>query len=137
MPRQNSIRSELAPYPSIHRQGELLHSRPATCAHFYLMLVSIFGFTSSAVWDDRIAGMGEKRPDDPVLFAMNNTKTLLMQHGAYSGDAGRRHQESQLPSPVLRPEWHEAPVNLSQATGFRLRIYNVRFTAYNLQPVFV
>jgi len=32
-----------------------------------------FGFTSIAIWDDWIAGMGEKRPDDRVLFAMKTT----------------------------------------------------------------
>jgi hypothetical protein len=48
--------------------------------------------------------MGEKRPDDPVLFAMKNTKTLLTQHGAHNGDAGRRLQESRLPPPVPIPE---------------------------------
>ena len=61
--------------------------------------------------------MSEKKLLGPVPSAMNNIKTMLTQHGAHNGNEGRRPQESQLPSPVPLPEWHEAPVNLSQATG--------------------
>ena len=76
--------------------------------------------------------MGEKRPDDPVLFAMKNTKTLLTQHGAHNGDAGRRLQESQLRSLIPLPEWHEAPANLSQATG----AYDICDNGENSEPGF-
>ena len=39
------------------------------------------------------------------------------QHGARNGDAGRRPQESQSPSPVPLLEWPETPGRLSQAIG--------------------
>ena len=63
---------------------------------------------------------------------MNNIKTVLTQHGAHNGDEGRRPQESQLPSPVPLPEWHEAPVHLSQAIGE----FDICDNSENSEPVF-